>query len=119
MGDAICLSHRHIEESLARQEHILNEFRKDNAKNALVMSGFMSEMTTYVKDLAYLKEKRETASQDCEDKRAELWTVIKAITSRLDKNYKTIAVVASIASSLGAFVSWAITTYLDQFPPTP
>ena len=114
-----CQNHKSLEDSVIRQEAILERFRSDNAEHRLHMAAQLSELCTKLSQIVEVKETLRVHNQrwdddnkTCEVHRSGLWTAINLTNSRLDKRDGVTAIVAAIASSIGAAIGCVITLLL-------
>ncbi len=78
-----CSSHIHIDESLKRQEKILEDFRKENSEHKEAMARIVGEVCSKIDVIKEIKttqegnmRRREDFANQCELRRSEFWISI-------------------------------------------
>jgi hypothetical protein len=111
-----CLSHEHIDNSIRRQEEILQEIRRDNANHREKMSALVAEICTQLKTIQEIKttqvdnmRRREDFAQACEEKREEIWVEINGLKQRQGKKDGSMLILAAVCTSVGSAAAWLIT----------
>ena len=112
----VCASHEYIDQSIKRQEGILEGFRRENVEHQLKMAEILSQMTEQLKGIGKIdstlvehNRRREDDKGTCEDHRADMWKHINAVEARQNKKDGTMVVVASVCTGIGAAVAWLLT----------
>jgi hypothetical protein len=111
-----CGNHKALEDSIVRQEAILEKFRSDNAEHRLHMVGQIGELSVKLDQLVEVKDTLRLHNQrwdddnkTCELHRSGLWTAINLTNSRLDKRDGITAIVAAVFSGVGVVVGYIVT----------
>lgn len=115
-GLKVCQSHEHIDNSIKRQEAILEAIRTENAAFKERMAAMMAEVCTQLKTINEIKitqvdnmRRREDFAKGCEEKRDEIWTELSRIKNREAKNNGAIAVLsATIGALVSGFFMWLV-----------
>lgn len=117
-----CGSHEYIDQSIKRQELILEQFRQSNQTHQLEMTKILSEISAELKAVGEIRGKQDEHNRrwnddkvTCEEHRGEMWDAINNLKLRQNKKDGTMVVVASVSTSIGAAIAWLI-SWLQKNP---
>jgi len=112
----VCPSHEHVDNSIKRQEDILDQIRVENHSHQLQITRVLTEITEQLKSIHEVKTTlvehsrlRDEARAACERNRVAMWTDINNIKTRQDKKDGSMVLVASVCTGIGASVAWLLT----------
>ncbi|KJR97279.1 MAG: hypothetical protein VR65_25455 [Desulfobulbaceae bacterium BRH_c16a] len=112
----VCGSHERIDESISRQERILDEIKRENTSHLVEITRSLAEICEQLKSVAEIRatlgehnRRRDDDTRSCEDKRTDIWIEMNRIKARQDKKDGSMVLVASFCTGVGAAVAWLLT----------